>query len=56
MIFGFLRRQQEKLIDERMELLREEIEDMLNTRGRQVAGRTEEQIRKGAEEANREGG
>ncbi len=50
MIFGFLRRQQEKLIDERMELLREEIEDMLNTRGRQVAGRTEEQIRKGAEE------
>lgn len=45
MFLGFLRRQQEKLIDERMELLREDIEDILNACVGQITGRTEEQIR-----------
>ncbi len=50
MFLGFWRRQQEKLIDEQMELLREDMEDMLNACVGQITGRTEEHIRKGAGE------
>ena len=45
MLFGFFRRQQEQLIDERMEQLREDIEEMLNACVGQITGRADEQIR-----------
>ncbi len=54
MLFGFFRRQQEQLIDERMELLREDIEDMLNACVGQITGRADERIRKGAGELRSE--
>lgn len=54
MLFGFFRRQQEQLIDERMEQLREDIEEMLNACVGQITGRADEQIRKGAGELRSE--
>ena len=38
-VFGFFRRQQEQLIDERMEQLREDIEEMLNACVGQITGK-----------------